>query len=85
MSGTEPSISARKAAQDRRRAEMRALAGDDPLLSPQEAAAEAGIALSTWWKGVKEGRFPAPVRPTPRCPRWRRSAIRSALQGGEAS
>lgn len=60
------------------RAEARALT-DDPLLTAQEAAAEAGVALSTWWKWVKLGRFPAPSYPLPRCPRWRRSDVRAAL------
>lgn len=52
---------------------------DDPLLTPQEAAAEVGIALSTWWKWVKLGRFPAPSYPLPKSPRWRRSEVRAAL------
>ena len=61
----------------------------DPLLTAEEAAAEAGIAISTWWKWVKLGRFPAPSYPLPRCPRWRRSEVRAAAlegaaQGGEA-
>lgn len=61
-----------------KRAEARALAAD-PLLNAEEAAAEAGVALSTWWKWVKLGRFPAPAYPLPRCPRWRRSEVRAAL------
>ncbi|EFH10527.1 helix-turn-helix transcriptional regulator [Pseudoroseomonas cervicalis] len=59
------------------RAEARTLA-TDPLLTAQEAAAEAGVALSTWWKHVKSGRFPAPTYPLPRCPRWRRSEVQAA-------
>ncbi len=60
------------------RAEARALSAD-PLLTAEESAAEAGVALSTWWKHVKSGRFPAPSYPLPRCPRWRRSDVRAAL------
>lgn len=52
---------------------------DDPLLTPQEAAAEIGIAVATWWKWVKLGRFPAPIYPLPKSPRWRRSEVRAAL------
>lgn len=63
------------------RAEARSLA-PDPLLNPKEAAAEAGVAVSTWWKGVKHGRFPRPTYVLPRCPRWRRSEVQAAVQGG---
>lgn len=51
---------------------------DDPLLDARESAAEAGVALSTWWKHVKAGNFPAPVYPLPHMPRWRRSIVRAA-------
>lgn len=68
----------RRAARLAKRAEARALSAD-PLLTAEEAAAEAGVALSTWWKWVKLGRFPAPSYPLPRCPRWRRSDVRAAL------
>lgn len=68
----------RHAARRANRAEARALT-DDPLLTAEEAAAEAGVGLSTWWKHVKAGRFPAPTYPLPRCPRWRRSDVRAAL------
>lgn len=66
------------------RAEARALAAD-PMLTAEEAAAEAGVALSTWWKHVKSGRFPAPSYPLPRCPRWRRSDVRAALSTPRAA
>ena len=56
----------------------------DPLLNAKESAAEAGVALSTWWKWVKLGRFPAPHYPLPRCPRWRRSEVRAAALDGAA-
>ena len=68
----------RKAARRANRAEARTLA-PDPLLDAREAAAEAGVAISTWWKYVKAGRFPAPSYPLPRCPRWRQSDVRAAL------
>lgn len=58
------------------RVETRSLISD-PLLTAKEAAAEAGVALSTWWKHVG-GRFPHPVYPLPRCPRWRRSEVQAA-------
>jgi hypothetical protein len=42
-------LSDRKAARRARRAELRATA-PDPLLTAEEAAAEAGRALSTFWR-----------------------------------
>lgn len=52
----------------------------DPLLSADEAAAEAGCSLPTFWRGVKDGRFPNPFYPAARAPRWRRSEIHTALE-----
>ena len=73
-----PPDTPRRIARRANRAEARTLAAD-PLLDARESAAEAGVALSTWWKWVKLGRFPAPAYPLPRCPRWRRSDVRAAL------
>ena len=65
----------RRAARAANRADARSLM-DDPLLTVREAAAERGIAVSTFWRDVKRGILPSPVYPTPKTPRWRRSAIR---------
>lgn len=65
----------RRAARAANRAAARCLT-DDPLLTAREAAAERGIAVSTFWRDVKRGTLPSPVYPTPKAPRWRRSAIR---------
>ena len=53
---------------------------DDPLLTAGEAAAERGQALSTFWRDVRAGRVPPAYRVSPRCPRWRRSELRAALE-----
>lgn len=52
---------------------------DDPLLSAAEAAIETGRALSTFWRDVRAGRLPQAYYVTPRCPRWRRSELRTAI------
>lgn len=57
---------------------------DDPLLTAAEAAAERGQALSTFWRDVAAGRVPAAYYVTPRCPRWRRSELRAALEASRA-
>lgn len=33
------------------------------------------ISRSAWWKGVKSGRFPKPVKLGPRTTAWRKSEI----------
>jgi len=42
------------------------------------------VAKSTWWAGVKSGRFPKPVKLGPRITAWRVEDIRNLIeQGGE--
>ena len=37
------------------------------------------IAASTWWAGVKNGRYPAPIRLGPRVTVWRREDVLALL------
>lgn len=37
------------------------------------------VAKSTWWAGVKTGRYPAPVKLSERCTAWRIEEIRALL------
>lgn len=37
------------------------------------------VGRSTWWRGVKAGRFPAPVKLGPRITAWRRADIDDLL------
>lgn len=53
---------------------------DDPLLTAAEAAVERGQALSTFWRDVRAGHVPPAYYVSPRCPRWRRSELRAALE-----
>jgi predicted DNA-binding transcriptional regulator AlpA len=57
---------------------------DDPLLTAAEAAAERRQALSTFWRDVRAGRVPPAYYVSPRCPRWRRSELRAALEACRA-
>jgi predicted DNA-binding transcriptional regulator AlpA len=68
----------RQAARRARRAEARAVV-PDPLLTAQEAAAETGRAVSTFWRDVQQGKLPPPYYVTPRCPRWRRSELQAVV------
>lgn len=38
------------------------------------------IGKSTWWAGVKEGRFPKPVKIGPRLTVWRADEIRQLIE-----
>lgn len=38
------------------------------------------VGRSTWWAGVKSGRFPAPVKLGPRTTAWRVEDIRRLLE-----
>jgi len=37
------------------------------------------VCKSTWWQGVKDGRFPKPVKLGPRTTAWRVSDIRALI------
>ena len=43
------------------------------------------VSKSTWWKGVKDGKFPAPVKLTERTTAWRVEDIHKLIKsvGGE--
>lgn len=43
------------------------------------------IGKSTWWAGVKNGRFPKPVKLGPRTTAWRVEDIRQLLAQGDLS
>jgi prophage regulatory protein len=38
------------------------------------------VARTTWWRGIKDGRFPRPVRLGPRSVAWRASDIRELIE-----
>lgn len=47
------------------------------------------VSSSTWWAGVKSGRYPKPVKLSERCTAWRvediRALIEQATAGREAA
>jgi len=40
------------------------------------------VGKSTWWAGVKSGRFPQPVKLGPRITAWRVEDIRALIKNG---
>ena len=58
---------------------------DDALLREKQILFPSGpipVSRSTWWAGVRAGRFPQPVRLGPRTTTWRVGDIRELLRGG---
>jgi prophage regulatory protein len=43
------------------------------------------VSRSTWWAGVKSGRFPAPVKLGPKITAWHYRDIEILLSGGASS
>ncbi|MCA0271760.1 MAG: AlpA family phage regulatory protein [Proteobacteria bacterium] len=39
------------------------------------------VSKSTWWQGVKDGRFPRPLKLGPRTTVWRAEEIRALFEG----
>lgn len=40
------------------------------------------VSSSTWWAGVKDGRFPKPIKLGPRITAWRVEDIRALIEKG---
>jgi prophage regulatory protein len=40
------------------------------------------VSESSWWQGVKDGRFPKPVKLGPRTTAWRAEEIRALIEHG---
>ena len=41
------------------------------------------VSKSTWWAGVKSGRYPLPVKLSPRTTAWRVESIRALIEAAE--
>ncbi|WP_431276853.1 helix-turn-helix transcriptional regulator [Variovorax ureilyticus] len=50
------------------------------LLRLPQVLAMYPIGKSTWWEGVKSGRYPKPIRISTRCVAWRMTDIHALLQ-----
>lgn len=55
----------------------------DPLAKPHIPAL-IPVSRSTWWRGVKEGRYPAPVKLGPRTTAWRVGDIVELIRSFDA-
>lgn len=43
------------------------------------------VSKTTWWLGVKEGRFPKPIKLTEKCTAWRVEDIQALINGYKAA
>jgi prophage regulatory protein len=55
----------------------------DPLLRLPQVLKIIPVSRSTWWAGVKSGRFPKPIKLGPRTTCWRESDIMKLVKEGE--
>jgi len=58
---------------------------DDALLREKQILYPCGpvpVSRSTWWEGVRSGRFRQPIRLGPRTTAWRVGDIRALLRDG---
>lgn len=56
--------------------------GKGPRLPRAEITPIIPVSKSTWWDGVKSGRYPKPVKLGPRVTAWRVEDIRSYIENG---
>jgi predicted DNA-binding transcriptional regulator AlpA len=63
----------------RRVCRLKQIIGDPHAYPPVPAIIP--VSKSTWWQGVKTGRFPAPVKFGPRITVWRAEDIRALIEG----
>lgn len=52
----------------------------DRLLRLKQVLQLIPVSKSTWWVGVKTGRFPKPIKLGPRTTAWRESDIRALME-----
>ena len=38
------------------------------------------VSRSTWWAGIREGRYPSPAKPGPRATAWRAEDVRELIE-----
>ena len=59
---------------------LRHILGDETATPPVPPLIP--VSKSTWWEGVKNGRFPKPVKLGPRTTAWRVEDIRRLIEEG---
>jgi predicted DNA-binding transcriptional regulator AlpA len=55
---------------------------NDRLLRIRDVLDKIPVSRSSWWQGVRTGRYPAPVHLGPRTTAWRESDIQALIREG---
>lgn len=55
------------------------------LLRAKQVVERLPISISTWWAGVKAGKYPQPLKLGPKTTVWRESDIDAIVEGGLVS
>lgn len=50
------------------------------LLNVRDVCKRLGVCRSTLYKGIRDGRIPAPVHVTPTAPRWREDELAAHIE-----
>jgi len=53
----------------------------DALLRLSQVLSLIPVSRSNWWLGVKEGRYPSPIKLSPRVTVWKASEIHAFIEG----
>lgn len=56
---------------------------DDILIRLPSVLAIVPVGRSTWWQGVREGRFPQPIKLGPKTTCWRKSEVMALIESDE--
>jgi len=79
-----PTVTEEEAERNRRDAETEKALGQKPNKKPKRARNAIPpiipISKSHWWAGVKDGKFPQPVKLGPRTTAWRASDIKAVVE-----
>lgn len=51
----------------------------DPFLRLEQVLAVFPVSPSSWYQGIKDGKYPAPLKIGPRASAWRTSDIKSLM------
>ncbi len=58
------------------------LENDNTLIRLPQVLALVPVSRATWWKGVKDGRYPQPIKLGPRTTAWRKKDIMQLVEHG---
>ena len=79
MDVVEERCKAQRSARRLERAQHQAAVGGGALLMCEAVMARTGLAKSTLYAAIREGKFPAPLKLGARCARWHSASVEAWL------